>query len=121
MKKFEKILKSQMTPYEHLEALADRISGNIWLKLLVNPVMAILFFLFMNYDVLYLSRNGSWMRVTKVSFVFGPFLLLTCFPKGGMSILSSGGIMLLMSLVVIWNHLGIKITFKRKKPASSNF
>ena len=121
MKKFEKILKSQMAPVEHLEALADRISGNIWLKLLVNPVMATLFFLFMNYDVLYLSKNGSWMRVTKVSFAFGPLLLLTCFPKGGMNILSSGGIMLLMSLVVIWNHLGIKITFKRKKPVSSNF
>ena len=121
MTRFEKVLKSKMTLYENLEALADRISGNIWLKLLVNPAMATLFFIALVYDVLYLSKHGSWMRVTKVSFAFGPLLLLTCFPKGGMSILSSGGIMLLMSLGVIWNHLGIKITFKRKKPAPSNF
>lgn len=119
MSRFEKVLKSQMTLQEHLEAIGDRVSGNIYLKLLANPIVAILFFLVMIYDILYLSKNGSWMRVSRISIVIGPLLMLSCFPKGGLNILSSGGIMLLMLLVILWNHFGIKIEFKRKKSTSS--
>lgn len=116
MTRFQVILKSKMNIRERIELLASRISGNIWLRLFVNPISATLIFMLLVYDVLYLIRNGSWMYVSKVGLIFGPLLLLSCFTKGGMSILSSGAIIIIIAMVIFWNHQKITLKLRKKKP-----
>jgi len=120
-KNFEKIVESNKPPLVRFKLALDRLSGKTLLPFFVNPVMAIFVFILFALDVVFLIDNGTWIRVTKTSFFLGPLILLSCFTKGGIRLLSSGIAIVIILMLILWNHRRTPVKVEKKKPTPIEF
>jgi len=121
MKKFDKVLASSNSLLERFKFALDRMSKKTLVKFFINPVVAILVFILFVLDVVFLIEKGSWMRVTKVGLFLGPLLLFVCFLKDGIALLLSGITIIIIFLIIGWNHRKVTSKPKEKKPTPIEF
>jgi len=119
--KFENVIESQKPLLGRFKHALDRMNEITLVRYLVNPVTAILVFIAFAFDVIFLIEKGTWMRLMKTSYFLGPLILLTCFAKGGMRLLSSGLVMVITIMLIIWNHQRNTVKLDKKKPTPIEF
>ena len=93
----------------------------VLVKFFINPVTAILVFIFFVLDVVFLIEKGTWLQITKVGMLMGPLLLLVCFTQGGIRILLSGIAIVIMLFIIGWNHRGVVLKPEKEKPTPIEF
>lgn len=121
MEKFNKILNPKKPLLERFKLTLDRISKNTFVYFFINPLVAIIVFIFFVVDVVYLIEKGTWMHVTRVGLFMGPLLLISCFTKDGTRLLLSGIIIIAIFLISRWNHQVAKLKSKKEKPKPIEF
>lgn len=121
MEKFDKVLKYNKSLWERLKLVLDSLSKGIFIKFFINPVMATLVFVLFVLDVVFLIEKGTWMRVTKTGLGISPVLLIACFTKGGIRLLFSGIVMVVMFTIIVFNHYKFPKKPKKKKPKPIEF
>jgi len=119
--KIEKIVKPKMHLLEKIKRSLDRLNENKWVKLLINPVMAVLVFLLFVLDVVFLTEKGNWMQISRTGLIVGPLILLSGFTKTGNRLLSSGLAIVIIIGFIAWNHRKLVKKPKKKKPIPIEF
>lgn len=121
MEKFDNVLKHNTSLWERFNLALDGLSKGIFIKFFINPVMAILVFVLFVLDVVFLIEKGTWMRVTKTGLGISPVLLIACFTKGGIQLLFSAIVMVVMFAFIVFNHYKFPKKPKKKKPKPLEF
>jgi len=114
---FEEVLEENMPFFEKLSNSFDKFSRNTLVKIIFNPITAILILIIFVMDIVMLITPGDWSQVSKLSFILGPLILLASFLQGGMRVLFSGIVVITLLLMIFWNHN--KSLFESKKKSNS--
>jgi len=115
IQRFEELLEVSKTPVEKIGAWIDRI-GNIGaVRILFNPVMAVLWLIVFILDMMLLIDRGNWTRVPRLGIIIGSIILVSCYVKGGLRYFSAGIAIFIMVAVIVWNHLQLKFKIDKKK------
>jgi len=107
VKRFEVILDANLPPMKKFLSKIEKLNNNIFATVLFNPIMLTMLLFLYVLDIVLFIDPGNWMRTSKMCFIIGIGILGVCFLKGGMQHFISGLIMLLLLLVIIWNHINI--------------
>jgi len=121
MKKFDQVLESRKSLWERFKLALDSLNQMTLVKFFINPVIAILVFIFFVLDVVFLMEKGTWMQVTKTGLFMGPLLLLSSFAHDGIRTLLSGIVIVIMLFIIGWNHRRAVLKPKKKKPTPIEF
>lgn len=121
IKKFEKVVESSRPLLERFKLALNRTNEMMLVRFFVNPVMATFVFILFVLDVVFLIDKGAWIRVTKISLFFGPLILFSCFTKGEARLLSSGIVIVIISMLVVWKHRRAAVESEKKKPTPIEF
>jgi len=121
LKKFEKIVESNRPWYERFMHAFDRTNEMMLARLLINPVAAIVLFILFALDVILFVDRGAWTRIMNTSFYIGPLILISCFAKGGIRIFSSGIVIVIIIMLIAWNHRKTFMKLDKEKPKPIEF
>jgi len=121
MKNFVNILESSRSPSEQFMSALDRMSQTTFMRFVFNPVAAIFVFILFVLDVVFLMEKGTWMKVTRTGFIVGPLILILCFTQEGIRLLSSGFVIVVIFMFIVWNHLKFDEKSEKKKPTPIEF
>jgi hypothetical protein len=105
--KFEKVLEASKPWGERILSRIDRVKDVAVLRIVFNPVTAIIFLILYVLDVVVLVEPGNWMRASQMGFMAGLAILGNCLAQGGLRYSISGVIMVVLGIAVIWNHINI--------------
>jgi len=121
MTNFDDAARSNLTLWDKITRIFDRLSKNIWVNFFINPVTAILAFILFVLDVVFLIEKGTWMRVTKIGLIIGFLLIIASFTKGGLRLFLSGFTIIVIFSIIGWNHRAVKKKPEKKKPIPIEF
>lgn len=106
IKDFDKILQTN-------RPLIKKLMDIKILKILFNPVTAIVLLLLFVLDIVLLTDPGNWMRVPGFGFLVGTIILASWFFQGELRFIGMGGAVLICVGGIIRNH--ILVVFKPDK------
>jgi len=114
---FEEVLAENTSFFENLKNSFDKFSRVTLLRIMFNPIIAIIILFIFVLDVVYLVTPGNWTQVSRLSVFVGPLVLIAYFLQGGLRLMLSGFIIVSLLILIFWNH--IKSVFKSEKKDSN--
>ena len=116
VKKFEGVLEANQPLFKRFLSILDKFNEVKSMRVIFNPAAALVILFLYFLDVVILVEPGNWMKITKMGLGIGLAILASCFTSGGLRVLISGIVVLVLAVGFIWNHVKPKfISAKGKK------
>lgn len=102
IQRFEKILRD-IRPV-HVKLMDVKL-----LRLLFNPIVAIVLLFMFVLDIVLLVDPGNWMRVPRISFFVGIVILVSFFVPKEYNFVGLGVVVAWLVLSIVWNHVDLML------------